>query len=558
MNLYERIFDVSPYLGELNRARARLIYIISFIMVVALSLYFFFIPDWGAASLQDEVQVPLIQALNHPLHVFVFASVYVLYIAIFLLTRRGYMETSGWLIPLVFYVGTLLNALIDPINFSNSVPMLTLVAFILLMGFFKEYKGLAVALPVVVITYVLDPGDVIFADLASLSLLIFGIFILVTLYLRFTRISRMEAEGIAGQERLRLAEITTAIARKASERPSLEVLLNYALALIRDRYPQFYHVQVFLIDDKRVQARLAASTGEAGRILMARAHALTVGSLSVIGQVTFRGEPIIAYADANNTIHRPNDVLPRTRTEVAFAMRIQEEIIGALDLQSLEVIQLGEDEKQILQSLADSLALAIDNVRQYENARARALENQRLAEQARSALNEVQRLNKRLIGRAWSDYLKDRGQYGLEIDLDSNQSHLLQDSTPALDEAISERKLIQHGRQIALPLQIRDQVIGALEFEVDDAEALSDDDLEMLREVTQRLGLAAENARLVEESQRSAQREALINELSSRLQSANTVETTLTEAARGLRETLRAERIIIRLGSPPKKTEAQS
>jgi hypothetical protein len=54
----------------------------------------------------------------------------------------------------------------------------------------------------------------------------------------------------------------------------------------------------------------------------------------------------------------------------------------------------------------------------------------------------------------------------------------------------------------------------------------------------------------VEESQRIAQRETLINEISSRLQSANNVEATLAEAARSLNETLRANKVTIRLGIP--------
>ena len=409
MSLYERIFTLSPYVGRLNRARAQLIYNVVLIMTIAFSLYFFFIPDWVTTEPLGQEFKPIVRSLNNPLYLLIFTSTYLLSIATIWLTRRGNTQISGWLIPLTFYIGTCTNVFIDARSFSDNIEMLSLVVVILLMGFFNEYRGLAVALPVVSISFGLDPGDITPTRLINTILLVFGIFTLIAFYLRFTRLSRMEAEDIAGQDRLRLAEITTAIARKASERPNLEALLNHALSLIRESYPQFYHAQVFLVDDKRIQARLVASTGEAGRILMARAHALTVGSLSVIGQVTFRGEPVIAYAGTSDTIHRPNDVLPRTRTEVAFPMRIQHEIIGALDLQSMQAIQLREDEKQILQSLADSLALAIDNVRQYESARARTLENQRLAEQARSALNEVQRLNKRLIGRAWSDYLKAKG-----------------------------------------------------------------------------------------------------------------------------------------------------
>ena len=72
----------------------------------------------------------------------------------------------------------------------------------------------------------------------------------------------------------------------------------------------------------------------------------------------------------------------------------------------------------------------------------------------------------------------------------------------------------------------------------------------MITEVSERFGLAAENTRLVEESQRTAQRETLINQITSRFQSAQNVEATLAEAARSLSETLSADKVKIRLGTP--------
>ena len=48
-----------------------------------------------------------------------------------------------------------------------------------------------------------------------------------------------------------------------------------------------------------------------------------------------------------------------------------------------------------------------------------------------------------------------------------------------------------------------------------------------------------------------AQREALVNEISTRLQSGTSVEMTLTSAARSLKDVLKANRVAIRLGKPP-------
>jgi GAF domain-containing protein len=83
---------------------------------------------------------------------------------------------------------------------------------------------------------------------------------------------------------------------------------------------------------------------------------------------------------------------------------------------------------------------------------------------------------------------------------------------------------------------------------------LSAEDLAMMEEVSEQLGLAAESNRLYETSQRIAQREALVNEISTRLQSGTSVEMTLTSAARSLKDVLKANRVAIRLGKPPVET----
>ena len=115
--------------------------------------------------------------------------------------------------------------------------------------------------------------------------------------------------------------------------------------------------------------------------------------------------------------------------------------------------------------------------------------------------------------------------------------------------------MIQESRNnrqvIAIPLRVRGQVIGAMEFEIEQENPFTPEDFDMVQEVSERFGMAAENARLVDESQRIAQREALVNQISSRLQSTNNIETTLAEAARSLKDTLKAESIVIRLGVPP-------
>jgi hypothetical protein len=167
---------------------------------------------------------------------------------------------------------------------------------------------------------------------------------------------------------------------------------------------------------------------------------------------------------------------------------------------------------------------------------------------------EVERLNRELTGSIWSDYLRDQSDnVNLDLDFGDASSHAGDVLSTSIMQAIGNDEVVrreQGGQQIvAIPLRVRGEVIGAMEFEVDDDRPLTADDFDMLQEVGERLGLAAENNRLFATSQRVAQREALVNEISTRIQSANGVEATVSEAARSLRDALKATRVSIRLGT---------
>jgi GAF domain-containing protein len=294
-------------------------------------------------------------------------------------------------------------------------------------------------------------------------------------------------------------------------------------------------------------------------MLLDRQHSLPVGSASVIGQVTSRGEPVIARAGSSDGIHKRNEFLPDTLVEAAFPLRLGDQIIGALDMQSKVADPFDDEVVPIFQSLADQIAIAIDNARLFEETERRLQENQKLVEQTRRAAEEVDRLNQQLTGHFWQEYLRERKRdVGLEVDFNQRERQNDPLWTPTLRDAARFNHLIQQkqdGAQvIAVPLRVRGQVIGAMEFELDAAGNLAPEDLNLLEEVSEQLGLAAETSRLFETSQRAAQREALVNEIATRLQASNNVEMTLTEAARSLKDTLKANRVAIRLGAPPKSS----
>lgn len=174
------------------------------------------------------------------------------------------------------------------------------------------------------------------------------------------------------EHRARQLETSAVVGRRAGEILDLNELLPQVVELIREQFG-YDHVQVFLMDEYDDYAELRASTGEAGRRLLAIKHKLRKGSESVIGRVTASGEPVIALDTADAAVvHQPNPYLPLTRSEMALPLIVKNQVVGALDVQSNQPNAFSEDDIRALNTLAAQISIAIDNARLYEEAQQRA------------------------------------------------------------------------------------------------------------------------------------------------------------------------------------------
>jgi GAF domain-containing protein/DNA-binding response OmpR family regulator len=187
---------------------------------------------------------------------------------------------------------------------------------------------------------------------------------------------RVEASRLLEQTERRARQLVTSaqISQIASSILDLNYLFPRLVNLVRESFG-YDHVQIFMMDENDEFAELRASTGEPGRQLLAIKHKLAKGSRSVIGQVTARGEPfIVADTLDSRVIHRPNPYLPNTRAEMAIPLLLKGRVVGALDVQSNTPHAFKEDDVAVLTTLANQIAVAIDNARLYESAQRRASE----------------------------------------------------------------------------------------------------------------------------------------------------------------------------------------
>lgn len=186
----------------------------------------------------------------------------------------------------------------------------------------------------------------------------------------------LEAARLLEQTERRASQLeaTAQISERVGQILDLDVLLPQVVNLIRERF-NYDHVQVFLMDANDDYAILRASTGEAGEKLLSINHKLQKGSASVIGQVTANNRVTIASDTADaKVVHKPNQYLPKTRSEMALPLVVKGRVAGALDVQSNQRSAFGDEDVQTLSTLAAQISVAIDNARLYEDAQTRANE----------------------------------------------------------------------------------------------------------------------------------------------------------------------------------------
>ncbi|MBI5959492.1 MAG: GAF domain-containing protein [Chloroflexi bacterium] len=292
-------------------------------------------------------------------------------------------------------------------------------------------------------------------------------------------------------ERTHNLEATLSIGQVLTSIRDLDSLLQEVVNLLQESFEKIYHVQVFMIDPRTNRAILRASTGEIGRQLLERGHYLDIGSQSVIGSVTASGHAVVASDTSNNPIHKRNEFLPDTLAEMALPLRLGDKVIGALDLQSKQAGAFIEQDVELFQGMADQLTIAIDNAILFDESNAR--------------LKEIERLNRSLTEAAWRDTEQQRDPSTL-----SAASGLL----PAAEvnwselqlEAMRTHQLMERVEgatiTLAVPVVLRDQTLGAVEWQIP-KDRYTSDTRQMAQALTTRLALTAENIRLFEQTQRA-------------------------------------------------------
>ncbi len=355
------------------------------------------------------------------------------------------------------------------------------------------------------------------------------------------RTADLEAASRQSERRARELQTISEASRAISAEQDLEKLLTTVTRTVSERF-DFYHVGIFLLDSTARYAVLRAANSAGGQKMLERGHSLEVGKVGIVGYVAATGAPRIALDVGADAVFFNNPDLPETRSEMALPLRVHGRIIGVLDVQSIQPNAFTRSDANTLGILADQVAIAIENAR--------------LLKETQQALTDIQTLYRQHLVQSWTEGAAS-GPIGYHQSISGGAILTETVDRPEIRQAIQTGRpsiLQPNGRDrkkgqapaLAVPIRLHDQVIGVLDVQaLEPDRQWKEDELNIVEAIAERLALALENARLLEDAQHRAERERLVSEITTKVRATTDPQAMIQVAMEELQKALGGSRVHI-------------
>ena len=167
------------------------------------------------------------------------------------------------------------------------------------------------------------------------------------------------------EEKRRVAQLRTIseVGRHIASILDLDELLHRVVNLLVEVFG-YYYANVLMVDEEAQEIVLTASAGETGRAF--EGLRLKIGEQGITGWVAGSGEPLLVNDVDKEPRYYFVEELADTKSELAVPIKLRGKVIGVLDVQSVELDAFDEVDLSTLTTLADQLAVAIENARLYQ------------------------------------------------------------------------------------------------------------------------------------------------------------------------------------------------
>ena len=415
------------------------------------------------------------------------------------------------LVPLLYLVWALVVVLA-----RRRRPFAPLMAGSLLLLLVGPLAGALIQAPVPVLS---------FANLLTLLLLGWA-----TLRSQLFNPLRRSAEQL--RERARRLELIAGIGQRATAILELDELLHQAIALICREF-SYFNVSILLVDGPEVVMRASAARPEQENIVR-----LAIGRQGITGWVAGTGQPrLVPDVERDPYYLRFAQEVP-TRSELTVPIKLQGRVIGVLDAQSAELNAFAPIDLFTLQTIADQLAIAIENARLYAETRLRA-ERLAVVNRVASAAGATLRLDDLLatvyreltpVFRADAFFIalydEHSGELEFRFQLDEGKleppnrqelggglsSWVVRNRRPLLIRDFAQERaslpvpdiwgsMKLPASWLGVPMRLGGRVTGVISVQAYSPRAYGEEEQQLLLTIADQVAVAVENARLFEAAQ---------------------------------------------------------
>ncbi|HBY09041.1 MAG TPA: hypothetical protein DEH22_15145 [Chloroflexi bacterium] len=201
---------------------------------------------------------------------------------------------------------------------------------------------------------------------------------MVAIFLEITERRRNE---LALQQRAAQLAILNKVGEQIAAVLDLENVFEKAVKLVQESFG-YHHVGVFTLEDDEPFLVMQARAGGFDELMPPR-HRLNINQ-GMVGWVFRNNQSLLSndVTTAEQFINLYPDVMP-TRSELCVPIHISDQVIGVLDAQSPEKNAFDESDVTVLQTLADQIAIAIENSRLHNAVQKELDERKRIESELR-------------------------------------------------------------------------------------------------------------------------------------------------------------------------------
>ncbi len=355
------------------------------------------------------------------------------------------------------------------------------------------------------------------------------------------RTMALQAANEQSSQRARQLQSIADVSKIITREQNTERLLPLITDIVSERFG-YYHVGIFLLDETRRTAVLQASSSPGGQRMVANGHRLALGTGSIVGYTALTSKPRIALDVGEDAVFFNNPNLPETHSEMALPLIVRGATIGVIDIQTKQSQAFTPEDIDILSILADQVAIAIENARLFQ--------------QTQTALDESQGIVQTFLRQEWSTLASKERTVGYLHTGTGGKALSSPVQADDIEQVIRKGAIVKKENKtddsanptLAIPIALGEQVIGAIRIQSPDKNrSWNAEEINLLRSISERIGLALDNARLVATSQKRASKERIIGDIAAKISAATDMDTILKTAAQEIGLALSSADVVIQL-----------